>query len=781
MHASVSLRGLFCAVLLFMAAARADAAIYAVGSEAGCTHATIQEAIDAAEANPGEDFIRVPHSQVWNEQALVIDTAQTLWLEGFWSDCNNIDGSTRTTLDGFGGSAAPVLRIQAAAGSVIGFDMLTIRNGDVSGESGKGGGVYYRGNGVLVISNSSIINSVAGLGGGMYLEGTGEAAAVYILGGVGITGNVAVDSGGGVFAEAVHLYMVDANSIIAFNEATGYEFFGVTVGGYGGGLVVNSTTSLDGFATIGSAGVGSLGAISGNSARYGGGVAVLGETGSYRSSYLYLHATQSGVPAKIDQNFASVGGGGIYARGHVDGGDEFSEADAILWNASIEGNAAAQGSALFIDDAGAFFLNGHFVDEPPADVVPCSSDVPCGRIVGNIDQDALGQPTGGAVIHAIGQLVLGGIFDETDPPTAPRGTVIEGNRGGRLFDLQDAWLDAFSLLISGNEISGQLIRSTTEDGRFNLLDTTIAGNTIGGDAVLEVDDAADLRRVLIWQPGTTSWSGDGTPSVQWSIVSEAESLGGGPGAIVADPRFIDPARGDYRLRAASPAIDYAPPITGDDRDVFGLPRDQDIGVVPGVEGYVRDIGAHERPALQPVVLNGDFAIDLNLWWPEPALGWSGENAPGSAGGSAQVALDGVGAGASVIGASQCIHVPGPGTWLLNGSGRAAAASSPSGTDYVELHWEYRRDGGEACTDGAADVTGSHIIGSIGDNWTSPDQPAQILVSGGEWNHNSSITVKLAIRDSASTPANVNGWFDDITLEWSADGSDVIFEDGFEGL
>ena len=100
---------------------------------------------------------------------------------------------------------------------------------------------------------------------------------------------------------------------------------------------------------------------------------------------------------------------------------------------------------------------------------------------------------------------------------------------------------------------------------------------------------------------------------------------------------------------------------------------------------------------------------------------------------------------------------------------------------MELHWEYRRDGGEACTDGAADVTGSHIIGNIGDNWTRPDQPAQIVVSGGEWNHNSSITVKLAIRDSGSTPASVNGWFDHVTLEWSADGSDVIFEDGFDGL
>ena len=91
-----------------------------------------------------------------------------------------------------------------------------------------------------------------------------------------------------------------------------------------------------------------------------------------------------------------------------------------------------------------------------------------------------------------------------------------------------------------------------------------------------VVDAAELQRLVIWQPGTTSLIGDATPLVESSIVSEAESLGGAPGAIVADPRFVDPAREDYGLRTASPAIDYAVPITGDDRDVFGLPRDQRI-------------------------------------------------------------------------------------------------------------------------------------------------------------------------------------------------------------
>ena len=81
-----SIRSLPGIAALLTMAMPAESAVYAVGPGPGCTHATIQAAIDAANANPGDDFVRVPHSQVWNEQALVIDTAQTVSLEGYWSD-----------------------------------------------------------------------------------------------------------------------------------------------------------------------------------------------------------------------------------------------------------------------------------------------------------------------------------------------------------------------------------------------------------------------------------------------------------------------------------------------------------------------------------------------------------------------------------------------------------------------------------------------------------------------------------------------------------------------
>ncbi|RYD14575.1 MAG: hypothetical protein EOP90_13115 [Lysobacteraceae bacterium] len=762
-------------LMIFCTPARA--AIFAVGSEPGCTHATIQAAIDAAEANPGEDFIRIPHSRIWGDLALLIDTGQSLYLEGFWSDCNTIDGTQYTTLDGAGGAAAPVLRI-AGAGHFVSLDGLTIRNGDVDGVSGKGGGIYYRGNGTLYLGRTSIINNTAGLGGGLYAEGTGVDALVVVLGNVGITGNIARDSGGGVFAEAVRFYMTESpGSVIAFNEATGYDVLGTTHGGYGGGLVVNNTTSLHGYATIGSAGVGNTGAIYANTARYGGGVAVLGESGNVDTfSTLHLNATVAGMPAKIAQNFASVGGGGVYA------GRPYTK--AILSNAEIEGNAAPEGAAVYLDGDGDLRFNYDYAQPtPPGGAVPCPLDAPCGRIVGNYDQDLAGQPTGGAVMHVGNDAWRFDIgCSSANASNGPRGVVIEGNRGGRLIDLASVtWVCLAHMQITGNSLSAGVLRAQGTDF-FSLRDTTIADNAIGG-AVFELDDSAPLlQRLLVWQAGAVSLAGDGTPQVEWVLASEAESLGGGPEAIaIPSPRFVDPERGDYRLRAASPAIDFAPPVVGDDRDAFGLPRDQRIGAVPRPDPSTsRDIGAHERQGLQPLVQNGDFAGDTNLWLlPTGHAGnFQVDNAPGSTEGSGSAQIAQTGSADRVLGYIQCIHLPGPGTYALNGSARTEG--DPLLGNPTALIWELRLDGGEGCIDGAITQGGVHAFATqtMLDQWTRPANPALVTVSDAEWNHDTSLTVIMAVYPNASGNG-FNGLFDAIALEWSADAGDVIFADGFD--
>lgn len=106
--------------------------------------------------------------------------------------------------------------------------------------------------------------------------------------------------------------MVDPGSILMLNHADGT----CSGCGYGGGLYVHSG-SLNGYACVGSSGTGNLGAIWGNTARYGGGVAIGGKNDNHdtsRMAELRLFSTDAAQRGKIAGNFASVAGGAIYAK-----------------------------------------------------------------------------------------------------------------------------------------------------------------------------------------------------------------------------------------------------------------------------------------------------------------------------------------------------------------------------------------------------------------------------------------------------------------------------------
>lgn len=309
----------------------------------------------------------------------------------------------------------------------------------------------------------------------------------------------------------------------------------------------------------------------------------------------------------------------------------------------------------------------------------------------------------------------------------------------------------------------------------------IAGNAIDAADVLDVDGDFRLQRSVLWQPGKTSLShSGGSASAENVVTSERGSLDGGstPYVLEADPRFVDPERGDYHLRAASPAIDFA--STGGGPDLEGLPRALDLPIHPDRMGTA-DLGAYERQAVQPLVLNSGFDADVHLWRPVFAgvASWdSGQNAAGGANsGSAQVAQTGAAYGQAIPGLVQCIHLPGPGVYALDAWGRGTGTLVTPG-DTAQLAWDYRRSGGENCTDGAADASGTHLL-SNGNSWRRPAQPALIEVTAEEWTHTSSIAVTLvAVESGASAePRTTNAWFDGVTLEIL--GEDTIFANGFD--
>lgn len=764
------------------------AATFTVGSDGGCTHANVQVAIDAAQANPGPDTVRVARNQTWTAQELVINTSQELTLIGGFDTCATTSPTGLTTLSGAGGNARQVLRVAAPAGGVVRLQHLLIRDADPASDA-DGGGIHFSGDGLLELRDMSVVQNQAGYGAGLYAVGTGDSGRVVFGPNVVVASNTARFSGGGVYVNDLREFrMHEAGSVILLNTALGNGG-----GGFGGGLMIlDSGRGTNAY--IGSGQLG-LGAIVLNTAVYGGGVAVIGgdpggaTTSISTYSNLYLQQTVTDYPASIRDNAASQRGGGIYLRPYADFDDNVSTG-ARLWNAEVDGNSASIGAAIYSDSSGegdsTIFING--TSDFPGGAGSCPVGRFCGGIVDNVAQTSAGEPTSGAVIHleAGSELTINvssanGIPD--DGPPVRGGLRIEGNRGGRLIQADSGAMSIRNTLVVDNTATDVLIRH--DQGRLQATDITLAGNVVGGSHVFVKGGATApgfiVRRSLLWQPGKTLLQCNGcTREFEWVIANERDSLDGGqtPFVSVRDPRFIDAARGDYRPRAASPAVDYVAPIAGDDRDVLGNARDQNLPiVVPGV----RDIGAFERPTLLPLVLNADFDADLNLWSTVTAGVTTRDttfNASGASGsGSAKVSQTNIAYGQAVRGIAQCVHLPGPGIYTVNGSGRGTGNLAVAG-DIAQLQWEFRRNGGEGCTQGAADGSGFHTLSSTA-SWGRPATPAFVNVAAAEWTSNSSITIILVGIESgvSGTPRTLNSWFDGITLDIA--GSDTIFADGFD--
>jgi len=264
------------------------------------------------------------------------------------------------------------------------------------------------------------------------------------------------------------------------------------------------------------------------------------------------------------------------------------------------------------------------------------------------------------------------------------------------------------------------------------------------------------------------------------MVSERASVDGGntPYVFVQDPRFVDPEHGDYALRAGSKAIDRTTSVAGDDKDLYSNARDIDLPVVANFG--LRDLGAIERQVLQPLVLNSDFDADLRLWNTATAGSTSWDvtkNVSGVSGsGSAHVTAPNAVTGTQTGGIVQCVHLPGPGIYALNGFGRGTGTMVTAG-DVAELYWEYRKSGGEGCTSGTPDAAGTKIL-SNSNSWSKPATPAYIVVTEQDYTYTSSIAVTLVALENGVSGAPTNAWFDGIAL--SVIGEDTIFADGFEG-
>ena len=136
---------------------------------------------------------------------------------------------------------------------------------------------------------------------------------------------------------------------------------------------------------------------------------------------------------------------------------------------------------------------------------------------------------------------------------------------------------------------------------------------------------------------------------------------------------------------------------------------------------------------------------------------------------------------------QCIHLPGPGDYTLNGSGKVASGGSlPSNAHYATLTWELRLAGSETCT-GNPELYGDKVLALTGSSWNRPSTPTHIIVTAQQWTSDTSVAVYTKINEGGGVggidaPIGTTlkeGWIDHVTLNVEEPVSDRIFSDGFD--
>jgi hypothetical protein len=673
-----------------------------------------------------------------------------------------------TTLSGAGGQARSVIALRGNGNFTL--RNLEITGGDQAGDD-DGGGIHFQGGGILRIVDSSITGNSADEGGGLYAHGT-TITAEAILEDTVVSSNTARSHGGGAVAQELEMTIRGFDSALIFN----------TAGGSGGGLLVRSGGRKS-FAYVG----GGLFGVTGNIAARGGGIAVVGGVESGQEAQVQVFSTTPDVPLLIANNSASERGGAIDLQPDGEGfsGDENAQAIANLRNVRIEGNTAPVGAAINLAhdnwSFGELAIGGRAYFNTGGGLHPAAAPCPFGKPCGYIRNNTTSNITG-AVVH----LSDGADFDASR-------IAIEGNQGGWLMYLSGEEYTRLYLdnsLIAGNSVQNALIRDDQNEDdttdNVNLHYLTITDNPIGANGVLSINEDMYFTRSVVDQPGKAMIATDvgatgGAHDIQYVIANTTTFPGG---TTSAAPRFVDPANGDYIPRAGSRAVDFAPPLAAFPRDLYSHTRTLDLPLNPNETG-ASDAGALEREYLQPLVLNSDFDSDLNLWEVLATSMWDGmQNASGPSGSGSvrgSAAVD----DARVAVRRQCIHLPGPARYALNGWGRVTGAVP---ANRVWLDWELRYSTAtiDGCTDSSPAVTGSLLLASD-DIWVRPAVPAIIEVEPPVWGPYTSLTVYLVVQNGSPIGPDDNapdavlggpdGWFDGITLE--TDYDDTIFRNGFE--
>jgi hypothetical protein len=545
------------AAALLVPARAAVAASYWVGNGGNppCTHATLQDAMNAAVGAAGDDLIYLVGPGPF--------TGPFLAFGGGYELIGNVASCGSTLSVGYATVHASGERPLTL--SVLGAQTVRLRHlvvtTDETGHVGDGGAIHFSGaspaSRLELVDTRLVDNLVAdGIGGGVFVTGgrlsllagslvSGNSAnagggiaaagdAIVELDGATVTGNTAFFDGGGIHTQTGATVVIGSSgpqpTAVADNVAARF----------GGGLYLrdegeNRISSSPGMPVV---------AVRGNQAQRGGGLYVDG-------SFVRLDY------ATVDHNQATIEGGGFYLI--ADGTMVASSADEPEPTRGgyprIESNAAPDAAVMHVDDGAVVMASGRIRDHHA------------------------GAGSDGLIRLLSGILFLHGVaFDSNEAPA--------------LFSILDATM-------------------------LQLEHASFAANTVGGfvrwrgssSEVILTSSAFDETEPLF----ASFQSPSTTPQIA-CVTSRFASLFAvvPPGTdlswvTIANPQFVAPPA-DLHLRHSSPAIDSCPPNERFDLD--GEPRSHDDPYHANPEGWTADAGADEASV---IFLDSVEIGDLGMW------------------------------------------------------------------------------------------------------------------------------------------------------------------------
>ncbi len=545
-------RALIAAIAVLAAALGAAECVHADTLLVPEEYGTIQAAIDAA---------------IGGDEVVVAD--------GVYTGPGNRDmdfGGKAITVRSQNGTAACIIDIQADAGDphraidfrsgetaesmLVGF---TVRNGFMD----SGGAMLIENDSSPTITDCSFEDNTANPtieftgGGAVAIYGSQPTFVDCVFTGNQVNAIDEFTGGGAVYAES-------GGAVFTGCDFTGNDLVG-KFGDGGGGAIRNDGASLT-FADC---------TFTGNTSTFGGGAIFSNLNG------------QMDLSACVFEDNSAVAGGGGVAMG--DAGTHATFTDCQI-SGSTSGSNFGGGGVRIVSDATADFIDCAFLNNISSPGIGGGAHITTGAKVTFTRTVFSGNHAGGGG---------GGGLNAGGPQNGPQVTAINcqfydnttDGGGGAIRAGIDSLLQIVNCTFSDNAAG-------TEGGALRVQDSAIVvvdNSILWGNAPDEVDVF------------------DATLEMNYSNIAE---FWGGPGNIEADPMFVDPGNGDYRLSAGSPCIDaadnFAVPKGGLKGDLDGNPRfvdDPKTKDTGNGEAPIVDMGAYE---FQVVSCDWDLDGDDNV-------------------------------------------------------------------------------------------------------------------------------------------------------------------------